>query len=93
MKYEGNTYPLIGFGERLKEARKAANYSKKGLAKQAKISTRLISYYENNELRANFTVVAKLAAILNVSLDWLAYGKENDKKNKKEDKEDKKDNK
>lgn len=90
MKHEGNTYPLIGFGERLKEARKAAGYSKKGLAEKIKISSRLISYYENNELRANFTVVAKLAAILNVSLDWLAYGKINDKRENKEDKNDNK---
>lgn len=76
MKYENNTYPLYGFGERLKQAREQAGYSKKGLAEKVKIDRKIIQKYENDECRANFTVVAKLAYELNVSIDWLAYGKE-----------------
>lgn len=77
MKYENNNYPLFGFGERLKQAREKAGYSKKGLAEKVNVNRRVIYDYEVGNRRANFTVVAKLAAILNVSLDWLAYGKGN----------------
>ena len=78
MKYENNNYSLIGFGERLKEARKKANYYQIKLAKMVNVSRSLINKYEQGILRANFTVIAKIAVILNVSLDWLAYGKKGD---------------
>lgn len=65
------------FGDRLKEARKNANMTLDELAEKynkaysGKLSKGTLSKYENNKQEPMFTVVTRLAAILNVSVDTL----------------------
>jgi transcriptional regulator with XRE-family HTH domain len=76
VKHEANGYPLAGFCERLKEARTKAGLSQKELGDKVNIARRTISYYETGYKLPTFTIISKIAAVLKVSLDWLAYGKE-----------------
>lgn len=73
--YEGNTYPLQGFAERLEQAIKDSNYSKIRLANHIGVHRRTIYNYVDGVTVPNFTIVGKLAVALNVSFDWLAFGK------------------
>lgn len=80
MKHEPNRYPLIGFSERLKQARHDRGLSQRELGNRVKISRESIRGYESGYLSPHLTIAAKLAAELSVSLDWLAYGREAKKK-------------
>lgn len=77
MKYDANRYPLIGFGERLKEARRDKGLSQKQLGDMIKISRESVRGYESGYLSPNLTIASKLAKALGVSLDHLAFGKDN----------------
>lgn len=76
MKHEANRYPLAGFCERLKKARTDAKLSQKELADKINVARESISCYENGTKIPTFTIISKIAVVLKVSLDWLAYGKE-----------------
>ena len=76
MKHEANRYPLTGFCDRLKQAREEAGLSKKELGRQVNISRHTVISYENGDNTPTLTIIAKIAVVLKVSLDWLAYGKE-----------------
>lgn len=76
MKNELNNYPLVGFCERFQEARHQKGYSRDQLAKKVGISRESLRGYEGGWIIPTLTVCAKLATELDVSLDWLCYGKE-----------------
>ena len=76
MKDEKNKYPLYGFAERLKLARHKKGIGKKKLCSRVGISRESLSNYEGGYSTPNLTIVAKLAKELDVSLDYLAYGKQ-----------------
>ena len=60
------------FGERLRKLREKAGITKGELAKQVGISDRALWYYEVNErFPRKDSVIEKLAAILNVTTDYL----------------------
>ena len=65
------------FGDRLKEARKNAQMTLEDLANKynktysGKLSKGTLSKYENGKQEPMFSVVTRLAAILNVSVDTL----------------------
>lgn len=76
MKHETNLYPLPGFCERLKEAREKAGLSQNELGKRVDSTRDTVRSYERGYRIPTLTIIAKIAAVLNVSLDWLAFGKE-----------------
>ena len=76
MKYECNRYPMFGFTERLQKARENKGISKKELADKIKVTRHSIKLYESGEVTPTFTIISKIATELDVSLDYLAFGKE-----------------
>lgn len=67
---------MFGFCERLKQAREAAGLSQKKLGEKVNIARETVRSYENGYKQPTLTIISKIAVVLNVSLDWLAYGKE-----------------
>lgn len=67
------------FGERLKLSRKSKNISQAKLAKKLYMTAPNICRYENDLTLPPFDVIQKIAAILNVSAEWLCGNETNDK--------------
>lgn len=61
----------MGFGKRLLEARKNKGLSQEDLAGRLGTKGPAIGRYERDEMRPSIDVAAKIANILDVSLDWL----------------------
>jgi transcriptional regulator with XRE-family HTH domain len=61
----------MSFGKRLLEARKNKGFSQEDLAGQLGTKGPAIGRYERDEMRPSIDVAAKIANILDVSLDWL----------------------
>ncbi len=61
----------MGFGKRLLEARKNKGLSQEDLAGQLGTKGPAIGRYERDEMKPSIDVAAKIASILDVSLDWL----------------------
>lgn len=61
----------MGFGKRLLEARKNKGLSQEDLAGQLGTKGPAIGRYERDEMKPSIDVAAKIANILDVSLDWL----------------------
>lgn len=59
------------FSKRLKQARFAAGMTQAQLGGMCKLSSTSIAAYENGQKVPRITTAAKLALVLNVSLDWL----------------------
>ena len=59
------------FAERLYELRIEKNLSRVDLANKLCVSTRLISYWENNKRECDFDMLIKIADIFSVSVDYL----------------------
>ena len=76
MKHEANRYPPYGFADRLKKAREDKKIGKGELADRVHISRETVKSYENGDNAPTLTIIAKIAVVLEVSLDWLAYGKD-----------------
>lgn len=61
----------MSFGKRLLEARKKKNISQEELARQLGTKGPAIGRYERDEMKPSIEAAAKMAAILDVSLDYL----------------------
>ena len=61
----------MSFGQRLLEARKKAGLSQVDFAKQLGTKGPAIGRYERDEMKPSIEVAAKMADILDVSLDYL----------------------
>jgi len=61
----------MSFGSRLLQARKNKGLSQEDLASQLGTKGPAIGRYERDEMKPSIDVAAKIAGILDVSLDWL----------------------
>lgn len=66
---------IIGFGNRLRELRKAQKLTAAELGKMVKLSQVSILRYENEQMRPNWDSLEKLSEALHTSIDFLRYGK------------------
>jgi len=62
----------MSFGSRLLQARKKKGMSQEELAKMLGTKGPAIGRYERDEMKPSIEAAAKMAQILDVSLDWLA---------------------
>lgn len=62
---------MFDFGERLKDLRKANNWTQQQLANKIGLSKTVISKYENNIQMPTIDTLVKLAALFNVSMDYI----------------------
>jgi ribosome-binding protein aMBF1 (putative translation factor) len=61
----------MSFGKRLTQARKKKAISQEELAAQLSTKGPVIGRYERDEMKPSIDAAAKMANILEVSLDWL----------------------
>jgi transcriptional regulator with XRE-family HTH domain len=61
----------MSFGQRILQARKGMNLSQEALAKALKATPTTVGRYERDEVKPSIEVAAKIAATLEVSLDYL----------------------
>lgn len=61
----------MSFGKRLLEARKSKGINQEALAEQLGTKGPAIGRYERDEMKPSIQTAAKMADILEVSLDWL----------------------
>ena len=64
------------FGIRLRKARKERGFSQAELASTIQISIQSLSYYENGKVLPAVDYLHDIAAVLNVSVDYLLFGDE-----------------
>ena len=64
-------------GENIKSVRKEQNLSQQQVAERSGMSNTMISEYERGNKIPNLVTTAKIASALNVSIDRLYYGDEN----------------
>ena len=64
-------------GENIKEVRLSLGLSQQKVADSCGFSNTILSQYENNKKTPNLVTTAKIAKALNVSIDRLYYGDEN----------------
>jgi transcriptional regulator with XRE-family HTH domain len=62
---------FMTFGERITLIRKQLKWSQEDLAKKVGTSAPIIGRYERDEIKPSIEVAAKMAELLNVSLDYL----------------------
>lgn len=65
----------MGFNERLKEARLAADLTGAKLGEAIGCSKQNISHWEAGRFEPNLSFIAKLCQVLDVPADWLVLGK------------------
>jgi transcriptional regulator with XRE-family HTH domain len=70
-------------GERISILRKSKNWSQAELARKASVSRVIISKYERNEANPSIDIAKKIAAIFEVTLDYLAGEGQNSSFDKK----------
>ncbi len=63
-------------GERVRFARQQRGLHQWEVAEKARCSQANISGLENNRHAVSFYTIIDIATLLDVSIDWLAYGKE-----------------
>ena len=73
-------------GKRIKESRNKLNITQKQLAELSKIDATSISRYENGAQIPNLYTLIAIATSLEISLDYLIFGKESDFKLLKKEK-------
>lgn len=61
----------MSFGSRLQQARKSKGLSQEDLAKELGTKGPAIGRYERDAMKPSIEAAAKLAELLDVSLDWL----------------------
>jgi transcriptional regulator with XRE-family HTH domain len=77
---------MASFGENLKKIRTEKNISQSDLAELIGMHSTHVSRYERNLTQPTLEVVKKIAEALNVSVDYLAYGNQEEQaKNKIKD--------
>ena len=62
----------MNIGDKISALRKEKNLSQTDLGKAANVSREIIGRYERNEVLPSIEVAAKIADVLEVSLDYLA---------------------
>lgn len=62
----------MNIGDKISALRKEKNLSQTDLGKAASVSREIIGRYERNEVLPSIEVAAKIADVLEVSLDYLA---------------------
>lgn len=67
------------FADRLKQARKEKSYTQEQLAEKLGVARITLTQYERAVNEPNFSMLVKIAKILDVSLDWLAGLSDNKK--------------
>lgn len=65
-----------GYGRRLENLRDKAGYSKLDMSRKLNFSDNVYGDYEREKTPPTLDTFAKLAAIFNVSIDYLYYGEE-----------------
>ncbi len=68
--------PNWTFGMRLYNARRAKGLTQEELSHKARCGVWTLNNYENDKVNPSLFIVADMAKILEVSLDYLVYGKE-----------------
>ena len=63
--------PKSIFANRLKQARKSAELTQLQLAERLGVARITLTQYERAVNEPNFSMLVKIAKLLNVSLDWL----------------------
>lgn len=66
------------FGDRLYYARRKKKISQTEMGKMVGVCRQAISKYENNESAPTWHIIVKIAEILEISLDYLAWGDKNE---------------
>lgn len=66
----------MSLGKRIKQKRKDLNLTQEELAEKMGVSYQAVSKWENDVSMPDIAIVATLAAVLDVSLDYLFLGKE-----------------
>lgn len=66
-------------GDRIKIDREKNKMSQRELSEKTSISISQISNYENGKILPNLFSAAIICESLNISLDWLCFGKESDR--------------
>ena len=66
---------FMGFNERLREARLAADWSGDKLGKAVGYSKQTVSHWEAGRFEPNMETIVKLCQVLDVPADWLLLGK------------------
>ena len=67
----------MSFGSRIVQARKDKKMSQDALAKALKATPTTVGRYERDEVKPSIEVAAKIAEILDVSLDYLIGNSDN----------------
>ncbi len=62
-------------GRRIAEARKAAHLTQKALSERLEITRAAVGQWEVDMTSPSITMTAKVAKVLKVSPEWLAYGR------------------
>jgi len=73
-----NSVLHMSFGKRLTELRKEKKISQTELAKQLDIHKNVLGRYERDQAKPSIDVAAKIAKLMNVSLDYLSGNTEAD---------------
>ena len=73
----------MSFGSRILQARKEKNMSQESLAKALNTTPTTIGRYERDEVKPSIEVAAKIADVLDVSLDYLIGRSDNYIRDKK----------
>lgn len=68
------TIDLKAIGQRVKRLRKDSSLTQAQAAKQCGVSTSFLGHVERGTCIASLETMAKIAAVLDVSLDGLIYG-------------------
>ena len=69
-------YPYMTFGQRITYQRKQKKWSQDELAKKVGTSAPIIGRYERDEIKPSIEVAARIAAELDVTVDYLINGTE-----------------
>lgn len=67
------------FSKRIKELRSAKNFSQEAFAQKIGVHVTHLSRYERGKSVPSLEVAEKIASTLEVSLDEMVYGKQNEK--------------
>jgi len=70
---------MDGFGQRIKELRSARKFSQESFAQQIGVHVTHLSRYEREKSVPSLEVAEKIANTLDISLDELVYGEQNEK--------------
>lgn len=68
-------YSPIGFAERLQEMMFERNYNQTTLAREIGVDRKTVMAWCNDRIAPNVTMLARICSTLNVSADWLIFGR------------------